>query len=152
MPCVEPVSTITSPAAVFAPRVQPAWRATGEEVLAALGRQDITLVDARDEAQYGGMLRRGEGRAGHIPGAVNIPREAIVDPVTGRFRDEDTLRRTFAGAGVDGSKRVVAYCNGGVAATSVLFGLALAGHPALTNYDGSWNEWGSRADWPVELG
>jgi len=144
--------TPSFPPAVFTPRVQPFWRATGEEVLAALGQPDITLIDARDEGQYGGTLRRGEGRAGHIPGAINVPREAIVDPATGRFRGEDALRRTFTEAGIGRDGRVVAYCNGGVAATAVLFGLALAGYPALTNYDGSWNEWGSRAEWPVERG
>src|ERR687884_247308 len=48
-------------------------------------------------------------------------------------------------------ERIIAYCNGGVAATTVLFGLALAGHPHLTNYDGSWNEWGVREEWPVEV-
>ncbi len=50
---------------------------------------------------------------------------------------------------VDGSSRqwladeprIIAYCNGGVAATSVLFALSILGYSHLTNYDGSWNEW-----------
>jgi thiosulfate/3-mercaptopyruvate sulfurtransferase len=139
------------PAAVFTPRVQPGWRATGEAVLAALGDASTTLIDARDEGQYNGTVYRGEGRPGHIPGAINLPRELLVDPATGTFRSSEALQDVFAQAGIDPEKRVIAYCNGGVAATTVLFGLALTGHPSLSNYDGSWNEWGVRKEWPVEI-
>jgi len=138
------------PTATFTPRLQPGWRATGEQVLAGLGAASHALVDARDAGQYGGAVRRGEGRAGHIPGAISLPREELIDPTTGRFRSEGELRDIFARAGVSAGQPVTAYCNGGVAATSVLFALALTGHEGLTNYDGSWNEWGERTEWPVE--
>ncbi len=139
------------PPATFTPRLRPAWRATGEEVLAALGDASRLLVDARDSGQYGGTVRRGEGHAGHIPGAISLPREELLDPASGRFRSDKELRAIFARAGIAPGRPVTAYCNGGVAATSVLFGLALTGHEGLTNYDGSWNEWGERGDWPVEV-
>jgi len=139
------------PAATFTPRVQPNWRATGEQVLAGLGDASRVLVDARDVGQYGGAVRRAEGRAGHIPGAISLPREELIDPATGRFRPEGELRDIFARRGVSAERPVTAYCNGGVAATSVLFALALTGHEGLTNYDGSWNEWGERTEWPVEV-
>lgn len=144
------LETPSFPPATFTPRPRPEWRATGETVLAALGDPAVTLVDARDEGQYTGAIRRDDGRAGRIPGAINLPREMLIDPATGTFRSDAELHDVFARAGIGPEKRVIAYCNGGVAATTILFGLALTGHPALTNYDGSWNEWGAHAEWPVE--
>jgi thiosulfate/3-mercaptopyruvate sulfurtransferase len=138
------------PPATFTPRVQPQLRATASDVLHMLGKEDVKLIDAREVGQYTGATARGHGRPGHIPGAINIPREELIDPVTGTFRSSEELERVFSSAQVTPSQRVVAYCNGGVAATTVLFSLAMLGYPMLTNYDGSWNEWGSRQDLPVE--
>lgn len=146
--------TATVPAyepTTFTPVTQLQLRATAQELLAMLGQQGMTLVDARDTGQYSGKVIRGEGRAGHIPGALSLPREELIDPRTGTFRSNEELQQIFTSAGVAPEQHVVAYCNGGVAATTVLFSLAMLGYPRLTNYDGSWNEWGSRADLPTEI-
>lgn len=144
-------STIPAyPSATFTPRAQPALRATAQDVLASLKQSGIRLIDAREPDQYTGAVARGHGRPGHIPGALNIPREELIAP-DGTFRGIDELRRIFAQAQVQPDEQVIAYCNGGVAATTVLFSLAMLGYPTLTNYDGSWNEWGSRADLPTEV-
>jgi thiosulfate/3-mercaptopyruvate sulfurtransferase len=139
------------PPATFTPVVHTELRATAEDVLKLLGQQDVTLIDARDNRQYTGALVRRPGRPGHIPGALNIPREEIMDSETGTFRDNEDLARVFFHAHVVPQQHIVAYCNGGVAATTILFSLAMLGYPSLTNYDGSWNEWGERQDLPVEL-
>ena len=139
------------PPAVFTPVVRPQLRATAEEVLALLGQQGKTIIDARDRGQYTGEIVRSPGRPGHIPGAINIPREELIDAATGTFRSDDELARVFSNAGITPQQQVVAYCNGGVAATTVLFSLAMLGYPQLSNYDGSWNEWGKRPDLPAEL-
>ena len=139
------------PAATFTPRVQPQLRATAEDVLSMLHKPGVALIDARESDQYTGAVRRNHGRAGHIPGALNVPREEIMDAATGTFRSNEELSQVFSATHVSPSEHVVAYCNGGVAATTVLFSLAMLGYPSLTNYDGSWNEWGARQDLPVEL-
>jgi thiosulfate/3-mercaptopyruvate sulfurtransferase len=139
------------PPTIFTPVVQPQLRTTAEEVLSLLGQQGVTLIDARDRGQYTGAVVRRPGRPGHIPGALCIPREELVDPTTGMFRSNEELERVFSTANVSPQERVIAYCNGGVAATTVLFSLAMLGYPRLTNYDGSWNEWGRHEELPTEL-
>jgi thiosulfate/3-mercaptopyruvate sulfurtransferase len=139
------------PPTTFTAVAQPQLRATAADVLAMIGQPGVTLVDAREQGQYTGAIVRGHGRPGHIPGALNIPREELIDPATGTFRPSDELARVFNTAHVSPDQHVVAYCNGGVAATTILFSLAMLGYPRLTNYDGSWNEWGKRADLPTEV-
>jgi len=137
--------------AAFTPRPRPGWRKEAEDVLAASSAGGALVLDARDEGQYTGAVTRGEGRPGHVPGARHLHADSLFGP-DGTFLSDEELAEKLREAGVpeDREAPIVAYCNGGVAATVPLFALRRLGYRNLANYDGSWNEWGSRADLPAE--
>ncbi|HEY1822263.1 MAG TPA: rhodanese-like domain-containing protein [Trebonia sp.] len=122
---------MANPPAAFTPKVRPALRATVDEVLASIAGGTATLVDARDPGQYTGTVTRPGNRGGHIPGAINIPREDLVDLSAGTWRSAGEIAGILAAAGLSPDDLVIAYCNGGVAATAVQFGMAMAGYPAV---------------------
>ena len=136
--------------ATFVPHVRPELRANRDEVRDSIGSPGALIVDARDAETYRGEIWRGP-RKGHIPTAVNLPAKSLVS-ADGTWKAAEDLEAMVEAAGIDPSTRTVAYCNGGVTATAVLFALHRIGNDNFANYDGSWNEWGEIEELPVETG
>lgn len=111
---------------------------------------DVLLLDARDRERYRGDTEPVDPRAGHIPGARNVPCRANVQS-DGRLLHVEQLRRRFAEAGVTSASPVVAYCGSGVTACHTLLTLELAGFPGGRLYPGSWSQY-SATDRPAAVG
>ena len=152
-----PVSTepATYPPATFVPRPRPELIASKEDVLAAIGDEDVRIVNALLEPEYTGdpAFPHHYGRPGHIPGSVNVPFARVVD-MTGdtRFVPADELRQRFAEAGALDSERVITYCGGGIAASQTALLLTLLGQENVAVYDGSMTEWGADPTLPLVTG
>ena len=125
-----------------------------EEIRATLGTGSAQVVDARAAARFTGEdpdPRPGLAR-GHIPGSRNVPFSAVLDDGVSALGEAGMLRRVFADAGVDPARPVIATCGSGITACTLALALAAIGAEEVAVYDGSWSEWGGRADAPVESG
>ena len=81
-----------------------------------------------------------------MPGSVNMPVELVVDAKSGCVLPPDTVAANFEKLGVTPGTPVVTTCGSGVAACTTALGLYLLGQKDVPVYDGSWSEWGARAD------
>jgi thiosulfate/3-mercaptopyruvate sulfurtransferase len=145
----------TTPVSAPAPAVGDfVARAGGMPLLNAEGAASVAraglLIDARAPERFRGEHELVDPVAGHIPGAVNVPSNELLDS-SGRFLGAEALRARFAVAGVREDVSVGAYCGSGVTAAHEVLALELAGYQGAL-YAGSWSEWIRDPERPVACG
>jgi len=138
----------------FTPRFDRALVRDRAQMLANIASRAEKVVDARAAARFAGAAPepRPGLRAGHIPGAVNLPYEQLTDPKTGTFLPEDALAARLKAAGLSPDQAVTTSCGSGVSACVIAFALHLVGWKPAAVYDGSWSEWGLPGDTPIATG
>jgi thiosulfate/3-mercaptopyruvate sulfurtransferase len=135
-------------------------RAFRDDVMAILPKVEAgqsALVDVRSPQEYTGEVihmmgypQEGAQRGGHIKGARNVPWAMAANP-DGTFKSADELRQIYESQNVTPDKDIIAYCRIGERSSHTWFVLKyLLGYGDVRNYDGSWTEWGSMVNVPIE--
>lgn len=129
------------------------------DVMQQVAGGTVELVDVRSPQEFTGEVLAPPGlpetcqRGGHIPGARSIPWSRAVNEDNGTFRPADELRLIYRDAGITGERPIITYCRIGERSSHSWFVLRhLLGHEQVSNYDGSWTEWGNLVGAPVERG
>ncbi|HET6469425.1 MAG TPA: sulfurtransferase [Geminicoccaceae bacterium] len=128
------------------------------EARAAMQEGRTGFVDVRSPDEFTGKILAPPGlpetcqRGGHIPGAKNIPWGQACNE-DGTFKSIEELKALYEGKGITPDKPIIAYCRIGERSSHSWFVLKyLLGYPNVSNYDGSWTEWGNLVGAPVERG
>ena len=123
-------------------------------VAVANKKSDTALVDIRSNDEYTGKVIAPAGvqelaiRAGHIPGAVNVPwGQAVAED--GTFKSAEELKKVYGAVGIDGKKPIITYCRIGERSSHTWFALSKILGYNVKNYDGSWTEYGNSVGNPI---
>lgn len=124
------------------------------DVKRACATGDTQILDGRPAARFKGEAPepRPGLRLGHMPGAINVPFTALLNPNQQTLKESEELRAVLEQAGFDFEGSAITSCGSGVAAAVVSLALELLGHEKHSLYDGSWSEWGRDRNTEVVVG
>lgn len=149
-------TTTVEPANYTIGKINHQYRAFRDDVSKTLEGENFGLVDVRSPDEFTGKILAPPGldelsqRAGHIPGASNIPWSKAVNE-DGTFKSKEELKALYEGEGISPDKEIISYCRIGERSAHSWFVLnELLDYPNVRNYDGSWTEWGNLIDAPIE--
>jgi thiosulfate/3-mercaptopyruvate sulfurtransferase len=131
----------------YASRFRPGHVVDKEEVLAAIGANEVCILNALRPEQHAGTGGTSYGRPGHIKGSINVAAVDVVDQ-DNVFKSAAELQRMFADALA--KPRVITYCGGGIAASSAAMILTMLGHRNVQLYDASLAEWAADSSLPMQ--
>lgn len=122
-------------------------------VIGIVKNKNAQIADARSPGRFTGSEAepRAGVRGGHMPGAANVHFRTLLSE-DGTFKQQAELRELFQRAGIDPARPVVTTCGTGVTAAILTLALDDLGARDVALYDGSWTEWGSRAEAPIVKG
>ena len=140
------------PPATFTAKPKPGLFIDKHETRKASTNRSTVVVNALGPQFHKGLEPSRYGRAGRIPGSVNVPAATLIDAAARTFLPLEDVAPKFAAQGITKDKRVVAYCGGGISATIDLFQLHRLGYDNITLYDGSMGEWAKDEQLPIETG
>ena len=134
----------------FKARLNAGMVATAADVVAAIDKKGVKILDARTPGEIVGKDLRGIKRGGAVPSAVPLYWEDALNLPARTFRSRAEIEKLYADAGVAPSDEVIIYCQVGMRASHDAFTLALIGRTKFRVYYGSWEEWGNRDDLPIK--
>lgn len=142
---------VTPPARRFTARFRKELVRDVGQMKAIAGARGEQVLDARSRGRFAATEPepRAGLRGGHIPGSLNLPYDELYEK-DGTLRPVPALREALTKAGVDLAKPVVTTCGSGITASVLALALHEVGRPDAAVYDGSWTEWASRSDTPIE--
>ena len=120
------------------------------DILSAINNKTILIADARSKGRFNSTESepRNDVKGGHIPNSVSLPFSEIIE--NGTFKSEEALKVIFNEINPE-KKPFIFSCGTGITASVLALGAEISGSKNYAVYDGSWTEWGSTENLPIEI-